>query len=123
MIQCRDLVDGETVGYGNTWSAEGPVRLATVSGGYGDGLIRALSNEAMLFADDVPCPLVGRVSMDLITVDVSHLEQDPTELDILSHAQSVDDLAEIAGTIGYEFLTALANGRYRRIYHGTGAQG
>ncbi|KAF0676814.1 alanine racemase [Profundibacterium mesophilum] len=120
VIQCRDLVEGESVGYGNSWTAEGPVRLATVSGGYGDGLLRALSNEAMLFSGEVPCPLVGRVSMDLITVDVTHLDRDPEHLDILCPSQSVDELATGAGTIGYEILTSLGNGRYRRSYEGGG---
>ncbi|PRX35331.1 alanine racemase [Meinhardsimonia xiamenensis] len=115
VIQTRSLEPGETVGYANTWEAEVPTRLATVSAGYADGLMRALSNRAMLFADGVPCPLVGRVSMDLITVDITHLDRDPETLEILCPEQSIDDLAAAADTIGYEILTALGN-RYTRRY-------
>lgn len=115
VVQLRELVVGEVVGYGCTWVAEAPTQIATVSGGYADGLLRALSNRAVLWAGDVPCPVVGRVSMDLITVDVSHLELAPRSLDILGPHQSVDDLADAADTIGYEILTGLGP-RYTRRY-------
>jgi len=120
VIQVRELEAGEPAGYGNAWIADEPTRLATVSGGYADGLIRALSNQAVLFAGDEPCPLVGRVSMDLIMVDISHLDHTPKRLDMLSEHQSVDELADCAGTIGYEILTSLGP-RYTRRYSGTGA--
>lgn len=120
VIQTRTLEPGETVGYGNSWEAETPTVLATVSAGYADGLLRAMSNRAMLFAGDVPCPVVGRVSMDLITVDVTHLAEVPEALHILGPEQTVDDLAAAADTIGYEILTALGR-RYLRRYHGDGA--
>ena len=117
VIQIRDLAAGETVGYGNTWTAEAPARIATVAAGYADGITRAISNASVLFDGDTPCPLVGRVSMDLITVDVTHLDHLPRELDILGPHQTVDDLADIGGTIGYEILTSLG-ARYRRQYRG-----
>ena len=85
-----------------------------MSAGYADGLIRAMGNDAVLFHDGTPCPLVGRVSMDLLTADISHLDNVPESLDILCAEQSVDDLAEAAGTIGYEILTSLG-ARYRRV--------
>jgi alanine racemase len=115
VIQLRELAIGETVGYSCAWTAEAPSQIATVQGGYADGLLRALGNRAVLWAGDVPCPIVGRVSMDLITVDVSHLEQAPRQLDILGPQQTVDDLAASADTIGYEILTGLG-GRYVRRY-------
>ena len=115
VIQARDVAPGETVGYGCTWEAEVPSVIATLSGGYGDGLPRALSNNAVLWDGDTPCPLVGRVSMDLITADISHLPHTPRQLEILGPNQSFDDLADIAGTIGYEILTALG-ARYNRRY-------
>jgi alanine racemase len=115
VIQLRELAIGETVGYGCAWVAEAPSQIATVAGGYADGLLRSLGNRAVLWAGDVPCPIVGRVSMDAITVDVSHLEQAPRRLDILGPHQSVDDLAEAGDTIGYEILTGLG-GRYSRRY-------
>jgi alanine racemase len=117
VIQTRPVDAGETVGYGGTWEAEIPSRIATVAAGYADGLHRALSGRARLFHGDTPCPLVGRVSMDLITVDVTHLAEDPATLDILCPEQTVDDLAALAGTIGYEVLTGLGP-RYTRRYVG-----
>ncbi|NCO20413.1 MAG: alanine racemase [Rhodobacterales bacterium] len=117
LIQTRDVAQGETVGYGGSWSAEEPSVIATLSAGYADGLIRAMGNEAVLFADDIPCPLAGRVSMDLLTVDITHLTRIPDHLDILCTAQTVDDLAASANTIGYEILTSLGP-RYQRRYTG-----
>jgi len=115
VIQTRDLAAGETVGYGCTWTAPGPRRLATLSAGYADGLIRAMSNKVQLWAGATPCRLVGRVSMDLVTVDVTDLGEDPKELDILCPEQTIDVVADAAGTIGYEVLTSLGQ-RYRRRY-------
>ena len=113
VIQIRDVLKGEAVGYGNTWIAEADARIATVSGGYADGLIRAMGNRGQLYAGETPCPIAGRVSMDLITVDITHLNDTPEALDILCTRQTVDDLAGAAGTIGYEVLTSLG-ARYDR---------
>ena len=115
VIQTREVAPGEIVGYGATWTADRPCVIATVAGGYSDGLPRTLSNRAVLWDGDTPCPLVGRVSMDLITVDISHLPEVPRSLDILGPHQSVDALAGFAGTIGYEILTSLGP-RYERRY-------
>lgn len=115
VIQTRTVHPGEAVGYAHAFIADTPRVIATVSGGYADGLIRAMSSTAMLYAGDTPCPLVGRVSMDLITVDVTHLDKIPDQLTILGPQQTVDQLADAAGTIGYEILTSLGQ-RYKRIY-------
>lgn len=115
VIQTREVAPGEAVGYGCTWVAEVPSIIATVAAGYADGLLRTLSNAAMLWDGDTPCPLVGRVSMDLITVDITHLAEVPRSLDILGAHQTVDALAEAGGTIGYEILTGLGP-RYLRRY-------
>jgi alanine racemase len=120
VIQTRELAIGETVGYSCAWVAEAPSLIATVAGGYADGLLRTLGNRAVLWAGDVPCPVVGRVSMDAITVDISHLEQAPRKLDILGPHQTVDDLAEAGDTIGYEILTGLGARYARRYIEGTG---
>ncbi|MDZ4094746.1 MAG: alanine racemase, partial [Paracoccaceae bacterium] len=120
VIQLREVAAGEAVGYGASWVAEAPSLIATVAAGYADGLPRNLGNTAVLWDGDVPCPLVGRVSMDLITVDVTHLADVPRALDILGPHQTVDDLADIAGTIGYEILTNLG-ARYTRRYSGGNA--
>ncbi|MBW6506952.1 MAG: alanine racemase [Rhodobacteraceae bacterium] len=120
VVQVREVLAGETVGYGCAWRAAEDSRIATVAAGYADGLARALSAKATLFADGTPCPLVGRVSMDLITVDVTQLETVPDTLEILCPEQGVDALAAVAGTIGYEILTSLG-ARYTRRYAGGAA--
>jgi alanine racemase len=107
VIQTRVIAQGEAVGYGNSFIADKEMKVATVSGGYADGLIRAMSGKATLFAGSVPCPMLGRVSMDLLTIDVTHLDSVPEALTILGPHQTVDQLAEIAGTIVYEILTSL----------------
>jgi len=117
VIQVRDVAPGESVGYGATWVAKRRSNIATVSAGYADGLIRYMSNRAQLWAGDVPCRLAGRVSMDLLTVDVTDLPKVPDHLDILGPQQTVDDVADTAATIGYEILTALGP-RYKRSYRG-----
>jgi len=115
VVQLRDVAVGEAAGYACAWVAETPSRLATLSGGYADGLMRSMSNRGVLWSGDTPCPIVGRVSMDLIIADVTHLADDPRHLDILGPYQSVDDLAAAADTIGYEVLTSLGP-RYVRRY-------
>lgn len=120
VIQTRDVAAGETVGYACAFTATRPSVIATLSAGYADGLLRALSGRATLWDGDVPVPLVGRVSMDLITADVTGLAEVPSHLDILCPSQGVDDLAGIAGTIGYEILTSLGP-RYQRRYIGGSA--
>ena len=114
VIQTRTVAAGEAVGYGCTWTAARPSRIATVAAGYADGLLRALSGKSVpLWAGDRSAPIVGRVSMDLITVDVTDLPDVPAALEILNARQTVDDLAARAGTIGYEILTSLGP-RYPR---------
>ena len=115
VIQVREVMPGETVGYGNSWVADRPSKIATVSGGYADGLIRAIGPRTTLYAGDTPCPVVGRVSMDLITADITDAARVPDALQVLGRHTSVDTLADAAGTIGYEILTALG-GRYHRDY-------
>lgn len=115
VIQIRHLSEGEVVGYGNSWQASRPSKIATLSAGYADGLIRAMSDKATLWFGSQPCPLVGRVSMDLLTVDITDLDETPESLTLLGPHQRVDDLADIAGTIGYEILTSLG-ARYTRRY-------
>lgn len=114
VIQTRTLQPGETAGYACAFTATKPTKIATVSAGYADGLIRAMSGTATLYAGDTPVPLAGRVSMDLLTVDVTALDHVPDTLQILGPHQTVDQLADAAGTIGYEILTSLGP-RYKRV--------
>lgn len=117
IIQVRDVAPGESVGYGNTWIAERPSRIATVSCGYADGILRASGAKTSLFAGDVAVPIAGRISMDSIGVDVTDAPELPNALELLGRHQSVDTLAANAGTIGYEILTSLG-ARYTRHYTG-----
>ncbi|MGZ9810456.1 alanine racemase [Pseudoroseicyclus sp. H15] len=116
VVQCRTLSEGEVVGYGNTWQAERETRLATINCGYADGMLRSAgAGDLMLWYDGMICPAVGRISMDLITVDVTDLGRDPEYLSLICPENSIDTIAEAAGTIGYEVLTSLG-GRYQRRY-------
>ncbi|RCW88699.1 alanine racemase [Paracoccus lutimaris] len=117
IVQTRDVRPGESVGYGYSWTATRPSRVATVAAGYADGLHRALGREGKLrlWAGERACPVIGRISMDLITVDVTDLPDVPPALEILNARQGVDALAALGGTIGYEILTSLGR-RYERTY-------
>jgi alanine racemase len=117
VLSVRDLQPGESVGYNATWRAARPSRIATVGIGYADGWHRALSGRGRAFFDGTPVPLVGRVSMDLTTFDVTgHPAVQPGGwLELLGAAQTPDDVAVAAGTNGYEVLTSLGR-RIHRIY-------
>jgi alanine racemase len=115
VIQTRLVAAGEPVGYSCSWIADRPSLIATVQGGYADGFLRTLSNAAILWAGEDPCPVVGRISMDMITVDVTHLAAVPETLSILGPMQSIDQLADTAGTISYEIMTGLGP-RLKRRY-------
>ncbi len=115
VVQLRDLQEGEVAGYGNAWQARRPSRLATVAAGYADGVLRSSSHRLTLWHGDRPCPAVGRVSMDLVIADVTDLPGDPDHLTLLGPQQGIDQLAEAAGTVGYEVLTALGP-RYARSH-------
>lgn len=116
VIQSRIVHKGESVGYAAHWVAERNSRVATIAAGYADGLIRAMGNGTVqVYAAGIPCPIIGRVSMDLITVDVTDLDDTPDTVQLLNAQQTVNDLADAAGTIGYEILTSLG-ARYAREY-------
>ena len=115
VIQIRDIKSGETVGYGNTWTSPSKKRIATISAGYADGIFRVVGQRTKLYFKEIGCPIVGRISMDLIGVDITSLNMDPDKLELINSLQTVDKIAEGAGTIGYEFLTSLGH-RYNRKY-------
>lgn len=117
VIQVRDVNPGESVGYGNTWVARVPSKIATISAGYADGVIRAMGPKAHVWAGETRCKIVGRISMDLIGVDVGAVNDLPDHVELMGRHQSIDTLADAAGTIGYEILTALGH-RYDRRYIG-----
>jgi alanine racemase len=117
VLAVRDIPAGTGVGYNATWHAARPSRIATAAVGYADGLHRSLSNRGRAFFDGKPVPLVGRVSMDLTTFDVTEAAGvvPGAWLEIIGPAQTPDDLAAAAGTNGYEVLTSLGR-RFHRTY-------
>lgn len=124
ILQLRDVDTGTPVGYGATHRFARPARLATVGAGYADGYLRSLSNRGSAMVGGKRVPVVGRVSMDLITLDVSDV---PTQalrpgdlVELIGPDNTPDDLADLAGTIGYEILTSLGR-RYARRYVGSNA--
>jgi len=128
VLQIREVERGGTVGYGGTWTARRQTRLAIISAGYADGYFRAGgSNDGTRGADAIVagkrCPVAGRISMDLMAIDVTDLEKNAVRrghmVTLLGEGITVDELAHHFGTIGYEVLTSLGK-RYARIYK-TGA--
>jgi alanine racemase len=124
ILQVRTLARGETVGYGATWTAHRPSRIAIVSAGYGDGYSRAASGpEAIAGAEMIVagahCRVVGRISMDLLAVDVTALPDNVVRrgdwATLLGPEIGIDALAAHCGTIGYELLCGLGQ-RYSRVW-------
>jgi alanine racemase len=119
ILQVREIDRGSTVGYGATHRAVGRERIATVGVGYADGFMRSLSNRGSGYMGARKVPLVGRVSMDLITFDVTgvpeSLARPGATIELIGPHHPVDAIAAEAGTIGYEILTALGT-RYARVY-------
>jgi alanine racemase len=121
ILQVREIDSPRTVGYGATHRANARTRIATVAVGYADGYLRSLSSRGSGFLGGNRVRVVGRVSMDLITFDVTGLPADLARagayIELLGQHHTPDDLAEEAGTIGYEILTGLGR-RYQRVYTG-----
>jgi alanine racemase len=130
IVQIRNIDKGDSVGYGGTWTARRPTRLAVVSTGYADGYFRAgSSNDGTRGAEAIVagkrCPVAGRISMDLMAIDVTDLDKSAVRrghmATLIGEGITVDELAHHFGTIGYEVLTSLGP-RYARIYKGGAAE-
>ncbi len=127
VLQVRTLIPGDTVGYSATFEAERPSRIAVVASGYADGAPRHLSAESGTVRGHVAfdghlAPIVGRVSMDLITVDVTDVPeaieiQRGTWAELIGPSITLEDVGHAAGTIGYEVLTRLSP-RFSVLYRG-----
>jgi len=119
VLQVRSVDQGEGVGYGHAWVSPNARRIATVSAGYADGYPRHLGNTGRVAIGGHVAPVVGRISMDLVTVDVSgvpdHVARPGTPVDLLGDLVPVDDVAAQGGTIGYEILARLGS-RVPRLY-------
>ena len=129
IVQIRNVERGDTVGYGGTWTARRPTRLAVVATGYADGYFRAASASdgtrgAEVIVAGKRCPIAGRVSMDLIGIDITDLPPNAVRrghmVTLIGEGITVDELAHHFGTIGYEVLTSLGR-RFARVYKGGGA--
>lgn len=127
ILQVREASPGETVGYGATRTLKRPTRVAVVSVGYADGFFRALSTEDdeqgfTAYAGTHPAPVIGRVSMDLITIDVSQVPEDAScrgaWVELIGPNVPSQHMADHAGTIDYEVLTNLGRRALRRYIGG-----
>jgi alanine racemase len=125
ILQIRDVDRGESVGYGAAHRIEQPTRIATIAMGYADGWLRSSSHRGSAHIAGKPAPVVGQISMDLLTIDVTG--HDPATLipgsyvELLDERYGVDDAALAAQTIGYEILTSLGS-RFHRVYRGGGGR-
>jgi alanine racemase len=123
VLQVRDVPAGETVGYGATWRARRSTRVAVLGAGYKDGIPRHLGSTrqdgpAQAFIAGKRCAIVGRISMDMMAVDVTDLEvKRGDSVELLGEHISIDEAAGWAGTISYELITRLGQ-RYARLYTG-----
>jgi alanine racemase len=124
ITQVRQIKKGDTVGYGASFTAARPMRLAIVAAGYADGYFRAAAAAKSKAPAEViiarkHCPLVGRISMDLLAVDVTELPDGVARrgefATLIGGDIGVDELGAASGTIGYEVLTSLGK-RYHRTY-------
>ena len=118
ILQIRHIDRDSTVGYGAEGFAKKGSTLATIAFGYADGCMRSVSGRGFCAIDGVKFPVVGRVSMDLIVIDITKCKKKVTvgdEVEIIGNVVTVDDFANFAGTIGYEIITRLGS-RVTRVY-------
>ena len=121
VLQVRQLPAGVPVGYGGTYQTSQEQTIVTLSTGYADGYLRNLGNRACVAINGRLAPVVGRVSMDLLTVDVTELVHDGLQiqrgdwLELMGSAVTVDRLAGDSDTIGYEILTRLGSRLERQV--------
>lgn len=119
ILQIRTLDRDETIGYGATASAKKGSRIAVIGIGYADGYFRMLSNQGFAFVAGHKVPVLGRVSMDMVVLDISAIPQSKitvsTRAEFINNQQTVDDIATQCHTIGYEIFTRIGR-RVQRVY-------
>jgi len=120
LIAVQSLAVGEPVGYGARWHTSQPSRIGVVAAGYGDGYDRHARDGTPVLVDGQRCPLVGRVSMDMLTVDISHLPDADvgSEVVLWGRGLGVDEVASHTDTIGYTLLTGILPRVPRRYFGG-----
>jgi len=114
IIAVRELPAGEPVGYGAQYIAQHPVRVGIVALGYADGYPRHAPSGTPVAVDGYPSQLIGRVSMDMLAVDLSNIAQAGvgSSVELWGETVSVDEVAARAGTISYELLCNVKRVRY-----------
>ncbi|WOC16857.1 alanine racemase [Pseudochrobactrum sp. MP213Fo] len=119
VIQCRTVPAQTLVGYSGSYTTKAETRIATIAVGYADGWPRHLSNKGAAYYGDTRLPVIGRVSMDSITLDITALPEGTLKLgslvELIGERQTLEQVARDAGTISYDILTALGH-RYHRTY-------
>ncbi len=119
ILQVRRIDALQTVGYGGAWRSARPSRVATIALGYADGYFRTLINRTHVHLAGHRVPVIGRISMDLVTIDVTDVPEAESQIgaavEVLGPEMTADDLAEHARTNAYEVMTALGQ-RYARLY-------
>ena len=121
VAQVRELPAGTTLGYGRTWCLAKKTRVATISAGYADGLPLALTNRGHVLIQGHPCPVIGRISMDYTTVDVTHAPNVKPGDEVVclggtgKYAITPDDWGALKGTHAYEIICSFGN-RVERVY-------
>ena len=118
IIALHDLQEGDAVGYGSLFVAKKQLRLAVVSIGYGDGYPRAAIEQNYVVISQQLCPIIGRVSMDMLTVDVTQLfdrVKIGTTVELWGAQRDIDEVAQSNGTIGYEILCRMTQRPERKL--------
>ncbi|NDB84997.1 MAG: alanine racemase, partial [Alphaproteobacteria bacterium] len=119
LLQIKYVKKGGGLGYNQTYTMEQDTWVGTIPIGYADGIFRAFSNNGFCFIRGKKIPIIGRVSMDSLNLDLNRLDESERfigqEVEMICIHQTPDTLGKLVGTIGYEIITALGQ-RYDRIY-------
>jgi alanine racemase len=121
LLTVKDIPEGALVGYGGSFRAPRPMRIGIIGAGYADGMFHRLSNRGKVIADGKLTPIIGTISMDLTTIDLSHAQalgpgDDVTLLGAEGEVElDAQQVARVAGTISYNILCSIS-ARVRRVY-------
>lgn len=114
--QIKQVKANESIGYNRNFIAENDMTIATLPIGYADGLSRSLSNKGIVWMKDTLCPIVGNVCMDMVMVDITNVDvNEGDEVEVFGDCITINEVAKLSGTIGYEVLTGISR-RVKRVY-------